>query len=45
MTIRLSSQAIDNIVENVMQMVNQSKDEVFEMTEEGRKEYEYLLGN
>jgi len=44
MTIRLSSQAIDNIVENVMQMVNQSKDEVFEITEEGRKEYEYLSG-
>ncbi|UUI05621.1 sensor histidine kinase [Oceanobacillus jeddahense] len=42
MTLRLSSQAIDQIVENVLQMIDQSKDEVFEITEEGRKEFEYL---
>ncbi|GGP06970.1 sensor histidine kinase [Oceanobacillus neutriphilus] len=42
MTIRLNNQAIDQIVENMIQMVDQSKHQVFEITEEGRKEYEYL---
>ncbi len=42
MTIRLNNQAIDQIVDNMIQMVDQSKHQVFEITEEGRKEYEYL---
>ncbi|WP_080873243.1 sensor histidine kinase [Oceanobacillus timonensis] len=40
----LSSEAIDQIVDNVLNMIDQSKDEVFEITEESRKEYEYLSG-
>ncbi|MFD1067705.1 sensor histidine kinase [Oceanobacillus locisalsi] len=38
----LSSEAIDQIVDNVLNMIDQSKDEVFEITEESRKEYAYL---
>ncbi|GIO23862.1 sensor histidine kinase [Oceanobacillus sp. J11TS1] len=42
MAIRLSDKAIDEIIENMIQMIDQSKNQAFEITEEGRKEYEYL---